>query len=50
MYVIHGLDMGKTWGRPQTNLVEESERRAREEVPEELIRALRANGINVIKK
>ena len=37
MYVIHGLEMGKTYGvggyRPKTNLVEESYRRAENEIP-----------------
>ena len=51
MYVIHGHEMGKVWGvggyRPQTNLVEESTRRAEYEVPDELIKLLGSKGIKV---
>ena len=50
MYVIHGLDMGKTWNRPKTNLVEESTDRARKEVADELVKFLRSKGIKAIKK
>ena len=52
MYVIHGHEMGKVWGRMNkpTTLVETSTERAEKEVPEELIRILRSKGIKVIKK
>ena len=52
MYVIHGHEMGKVWGREgePTNLVEESTRRAEYEVPDELIKSLRSKGINVRRK
>ena len=52
MYVIHGHEMGKVWGRMNkpTTLVETSTERAKKEVPEELIRILRSKGIKVIKK
>ena len=56
MYVIHGHEMGKVYGatrsgyRPQTNLVEESTRRAEYEVPDELIKSLRAKGIRAKRK
>lgn len=51
MYVIHGLEMGKTYGRggyrPRTNLVEESNRRVKKEIPDVLKDSLRANGVPV---
>ena len=54
MYVIHGHEMGAVWGvrgyRPQTNLVEESTRRAEYEVPDELIKSLRSKGIIAKRK
>ena len=54
MYVIYGHEMGKVYGvggyRPITNLVEESERRVKQEIPDELAKALRLKGIKVIKK
>lgn len=50
MYVIHGLDMGVTWNRPATNLVEESIKRARQETPDTLVKALRSKGIKAFRK
>ena len=40
MYVIHGHEMGKVWGRENepTTLVETSTERARKETPDELIK------------
>lgn len=56
MYVIHGHEMGKVYGRtstgyrPKTYLVEESMKRAEREVPDELIEFLRLKGIKAVKK
>ena len=52
MYVIHGNEMGTVWGRENepTTLVETSTERAEKEVPEELIRILRAKGIKARRK
>ena len=52
MYVIHGHEMGKVWGRMNkpTTLVETSTERAEKEVPEELIKILRSKGIKAKRK
>ena len=52
MYVIHGHEMGKVWGRMNkpTTLVETSTERAEKEVPYELIKILRSKGIKARKK
>ena len=52
MYVIHGHEMGKVWGRMNkpTTLVETGTERAEKEVPEELIKILRSKGIKARKK
>lgn len=52
MYVIHGHEMGKVWGRMNkpTTLVETSTKRAEKEVPEELIKILRSKGIKAKRK
>ena len=52
MYVIHGHEMGKVWGRMNkpTTLVETSTERAEKEVPEELIKILRSKGIKATRK
>lgn len=51
MYVIHGLEMGKTYGvggyRPSTNLVEDSKNRASDELPEKYKEILKSKGIKV---
>lgn len=47
MYVIHGLEMGKTWNRPGTNLVEESKQRADIEVPDVYKKAMRSKGVPI---
>ena len=52
MYVIHGHEMGKVWGRMNkpTTLVKTSTERAEKEVPEELIKILRSKGIKAERK
>ena len=52
MYVIHGHEMGKVWGRMNkpTTLVETSTERARKETPDELIKFLRSKGIKATRK
>ena len=52
MYVIHGHEMGKVWGRENepTTLVETSTERARKETPDELIKFLRSKGIKATRK
>ena len=52
MYVIHGHEMGKVWGRMNkpTTLVKTSTERAEKEVPEELIKILRSKGIKATRK
>ena len=52
MYVIHGHEMGRVWGREHlpTTLVETSTERAEREVPEELIKYLRSKGIKAKRK
>jgi len=52
MYVIHGHEMGRVWGREHlpTNLVEESKRRTEYEIPDELIKSLRSKGIKARRK
>ena len=52
MYVIHGHEMGKVWGRMNkpTTLVKTSTERAEKEVPEELIKILRSKGIKAKRK
>ena len=52
MYVIHGHEMGKVWGRMNkpTTLVETSTERAEKEAPEELIKILRSKGIKATRK
>lgn len=51
MYVIHGLEMGKTYGkggyRPSTNLVEESYRRAENEIPKKYKAEMKKRGIPI---
>ena len=51
MYVIHGLEMGKTYGkggyRPSTNLVEESYRRAENEIPKKDKTEMKKRGIPI---
>lgn len=51
MYVIHGLEMGKTWGeggyRPQTNLVETSNERVKTEIPDTIKKSLKGQGVPV---
>lgn len=51
MYVIHGLEMGKTYGkggyRPSTNLVEESYRRAENEIPKKYKTEMKKRGIPI---
>lgn len=51
MYVIHGLEMGKTYGRggyrPSTNLVEESYNRAENEIPKKYKIEMKKRGITV---
>ena len=51
MYVIHGLEMGKTYGvggyRPKTNLVEESYRRAENEIPKKYKAEMNKRGIPI---
>ena len=51
MYVIHGLEMGKTYGkggyRPSTNLVEESYRRAENELPKKYKTEMKKRGIPI---
>ena len=51
MYVIHGLEMGKTYGkggyRPSTNLVEESYRRAENEIPKKYQAEMKKRGIPI---
>lgn len=51
MYVIHGLEMGKTYGkggyRPSTNLVEESYRRAENEIPNKYKIEMKKRGIPI---
>ena len=51
MYVIHGLEMGKTWGeggyRPSTNLVEESYKRAEDEIPNKYKIEMKKRGIPI---
>lgn len=51
MYVIHGLEMGKTYGvggyRPKTNLVEESYRRAENEIPKKYKAEMKKRGIPI---
>ena len=52
MYVIHGHEMGKVWGRMNkpTTLVKTSTQRAEKEVPDELIKILRSKGIKARRK
>ena len=52
MYVIHGHEMGKVWGRENepTTLVETSTERARKETPDELIKILGSKGIKATRK
>ena len=52
MYVIHGHEMGKVWGRMNkpTTLVKTSTERARKETPDELIKFLRSKGIKATRK
>ena len=52
MYVIHGHEMGTVWGRENepTNLVEESTRRTKYEIPDELVKSLGSKGIKVRRK
>ena len=51
MYVIHGLEMGKTYGRggyrPSTNLVEESYKRAEDEIPNKYKIEMKKRGIPI---
>lgn len=51
MYVIHGLEMGKTYGRggyrPSTDLVGESTIRAKNEIPDKYKSEMRNRGIPV---
>ena len=51
MYVIHGLEMGKTYGRggyrPSTDLVGESTRRANNEIPDKYKSEMRNRGIPI---
>ena len=51
MYVIHGLEMGKTYGkggyRPSTNLVEESYRRTENEIPKKYKTEMKKRGIPI---
>ena len=51
MYVIHGLEMGKTYGRgvyrPSTDLVGESTRRAKNEIPDKYKSEMRNRGIPI---
>ena len=51
MYVIHGLEMGKTYGRggyrPSTDLVGESTRRASNEIPDKYKSEMRNRGIPI---
>lgn len=51
MYVIHGLEMGKTYGkggyRPSTNLVEKSYRRAEDEIPKKYKTEMKKRGIPI---
>ena len=51
MYVIHGLEMGKTYGRggyrPSTDLVGESTRRTNNEIPDKYKREMRNRGIPI---
>ena len=52
MYVIHGHEMGKVWGRMNkpTTLVKTSTERARKETPDELIKILGSKGIKATRK
>lgn len=51
MYVIHGLEMGKTYGRggyrPSTDLVGESTRRGKNEIPDKYKSEMRNRGIPI---
>ena len=51
MYVIHGLEMGKTYGRggyrPSTDLVGESTRRANNEIPDKYKKIMKSKGIKI---
>jgi len=51
MYVIHGLEMGKTYGRggyrPSTDLVGESTRRAKNEISDKYKSEMRNRGIPI---
>ena len=51
MYVIHGTEMGKTYGRggyrPSTNLVEESYKRAEDEIPNKYKIEMKKRGIPI---
>lgn len=51
MYVIHGLEMGKTYGRggyrPSTDLVGGSTRRAKNEIPDKYKSEMRNRGIPI---
>ena len=51
MYVIHSLEMGKTYGRggyrPSTNLVEESYKRAEDEIPNKYKIEMKKRGIPI---
>ena len=51
MYVIHGLEMGKTYGRggyrPSTDLVGESTRRASNEIPDKYRQIMKSKGVPI---